>query len=437
MIMKWFLFLILASLPVYQIRFQIFGLPTTLLEVMIIILFVIWLIKKLKNKDWKLEIGNWGWLILVWLVIGLIAVFISPDKWLALGHWRAYFLEPIIFLIIFLDLVKTEKDLNFVFYSLGLSALFCSIWAIGQKIFGGGMMSVETWQYPLKPTWRATGPFPHSNFLGLYLGPLSILFFGQFITKIRKKIIVCNLWLIVFLLSITAIIFARSEGAILGIFAALIFLAIVYQKTRKWTIFILAILIFFIFVISIICVNPRFNLYQSAICKNKMSAYFLEKITFKDLSLQLRLNIWQGTWQMIKTHPFFGVGLRGYQKLIANYQQPFFLPGVKKVISNEFHPYPHNLFLTLWAELGILGLIIFLTILIKFFHDGFHKIIQTIRTYPNTPNIFHFSFLIFNLSAMVSLLIHGAFDTPYFKNDLAVLFWLIVGLMIVGSRTDF
>lgn len=33
--------------------------------------------------------------------------------------------------------------------------------------------------------------------------------------------------------------------------------------------------------------------------------------------------------------------------------------------------------------------------------------------------------------AMIALLVYGLVDVPYFKNDLAILFWIIVGIVIV------
>ena len=37
---------------------------------------------------------------------------------------------------------------------------------------------------------------------------------------------------------------------------------------------------------------------------------------------------------------------------------------------------------------------------------------------------------------MTVLLIHGLVDVPYFKNDLAVLFWIIIGLIIINKKYD-
>ncbi len=406
--MKWLLFLILFSLPTYQIRFKIFGLPTTLLEIMILTLFFWWLIKKIKVGSWQLAIGNWKFII-IWLIIGIVAVFVSPDKWLALGHWRAYFLEPILFLIVFLDLIKTKKDLNFVFYSLSFSALYISSFAIWQKITGQGMESLESWQYPLKTIIRSTGPFPHSNFLGLYLGPILILAIGQLIKNYKLNFLNIGYWLLVIIFSILAIIFAKSEGAILGIAIGLIFFFLFSFKKKQRLIFIL-ILLFIIY--YLLFISPQRN-------------YLWQKIAFKDLSGQLRVNIWEGAIKLIKKQPIFGAGLRGYQKLIPQYQKPFYLPGVEGIISNEFHPYPHNLFLAIWSELGILGLIVFALIIFQFFKLGFQKLFRNPDLAESDKIL-----IIAILSSMVVILIHGLVDTPYFKNDLSILFWLIVGLMI-------
>jgi ASC-1-like (ASCH) protein len=39
------------------------------------------------------------------------------------------------------------------------------------------------------------------------------------------------------------------------------------------------------------------------------------------------------------------------------------------------------------------------------------------------------------LCGMAALLVHGLVDVPYFKNDLAILFWLIMALPLLEPRT--
>ncbi len=299
---KWALFLLLAVLPSYQIRFQIFNLPLTLLEIMILILFIVYLLRNVREvfKIWE-RIGSWKWLILFWLILASMAVFIAPDLQTAAGIWKAYFIEPILLLIIFLSLIKTKKDLNLVLGALIFSGFYISIYTIGQKFLGGGVWSTEVWGQP--KIWRATGLFPHPNFLGLYLGPIILLGLGQIIANFRK-----NKWFIIYTLLFIvllplAIILARSEGAILGVLAGLVFWGLIYAPARKWT--IISLVILFLVVAG----------WSGA--RN----YVLEKGTLSDLSGQLRINIWSGAISLIKDNPVLGVGLSGYQKLIPDYQK--------------------------------------------------------------------------------------------------------------------
>jgi len=48
--LKWAILFILAALPLYLIRFNIGPLPTTLLECLLVISFIIWIIQ---YKPWK------------------------------------------------------------------------------------------------------------------------------------------------------------------------------------------------------------------------------------------------------------------------------------------------------------------------------------------------------------------------------------------------
>ena len=109
------LFLIAAALPSYLIRFSVFGFPLTLLEVLILILFIIWLIKKLlsvrSDRKWSQLFPKTLMLpILLLLLAAIISIFIAPDKIAALGIMKAYFIEPLLIFVIALDLLKDKKD---------------------------------------------------------------------------------------------------------------------------------------------------------------------------------------------------------------------------------------------------------------------------------------------------------------------------------------
>jgi len=411
--MVWLITLICAFLPAYQVRFKIVSLPMTLLEAMILICFFTWLFIKIKEigfkklilEKWQ-EFKNWRWLILAWLVLAAASIFIAPDLKAAAGVWKAYFLEPILFLIVLNDVVKTEKEKNLVLGGLFFSALYLSLFVFYQKFFGGGVMSLEIWKEA--KIWRATSLFPQPNFLGLYLGPIVVLAVGQLIfnvRKIRHSLLVISCWLLVIGLSLSAIILARSEGALVGIFFGCLFFFLIFQKSPR-KVFLISSLILVLIIFSLPFLRGP----------------VLKKISFNDLSIQLRINIWQGAFSLLKTSPFLGVGLMGYQKLIPQYQKPY-NSKTGELISVETHPYPHNLYLTIWLELGLLGLLVFFSLIINFFVLIFKDLLFSSRP------------LLLGLGgAMIVLLIHGLVDTPYFKNDSSVLFWLIIGLGLIETN---
>jgi O-antigen ligase len=380
----------------------------TALEAMILIIFSIWIIK-LKIKKEKLnsplkilEKKKWSWLVLAWLTFAIVSLLISPDLRAAAGIFKAYFFEPILFLLVFLSVVKTKKDLEIIFYALGFSALYISAFAIYQK-FTGVFIPNSIWQ--AAETRRVTSFYGFPNAIGLYLAPIVVLYAGLFFEKIlnikykflnTQKILEIVYFLFVIIFSVLAIIFARSEGAYVGILAGLFFLGLITKKLRWPT--VVATTVF----VTVIALVPQFR------------HYAVEQITFQNDSGKVRLIMWHETWQMLHDRLFSGAGLAGYQENFSLYHKAKYI---------EIYLYPHNLFLNFWSELGLGGLIVFLLMIIKFFKDATTKLLTT-----RSP-------LLVTLTAvMITLLVHGLVDVPYLKNDLSLLFWLIIGLSLLELK---
>ena len=404
---KWSLFLILMLLPTYQIRFQIWKIPLTFLEVLILILFIVWLVQKAKDKKLNIFLDVQKKplgliLILAWLLVSGGALFLSPDLRAGAGIWKAYFLEPILFLFVFLDLIRNKKDLSLAIKALLVPGLLIAFYAFFQKITGQGVWSTEVWGQP--KILRATGLFSHPNFLGLYLGPLFMLGLGYLFLNFKKNVSFIGKILFFSILFFSSLVFAKSEGAIIAIFIALFFCGILYKPIRKGVLISTLILVLILLSLS------------------SSRHYLTEKIFFQDLSGRLRVNIWKGATEILKEKAIVGAGLNGYRVLAPEYQERYYDQGTQELISVETHPYPHNLFLTIWLELGLLGLFIFFLILFQFFRQGF----KNLKKEPIAIGSI--------MGAMAVILIHGLVDTPYFKNDLAILFWIIIGAMIVISR---
>ena len=100
----------------------------------------------------------------------------------------------------------------------------------------------------------------------------------------------------------------------------------------------------------------------------------------------------------------------------------------------EIYLYPHNIFLNFWSELGILGALIFDWLIVKYLIISLGLFLFNKKIKQNSVN----RYLALGLfSAMIVILVHGLVDVPFFKNDLAALFFILLALLgslMVESR---
>ena len=119
-----------------------------------------------------------------------------------------------------------------------------------------------------------------------------------------------------------------------------------------------------------------------------------------------RITLWQSGIKAIKQSPIFGLGLTGYKTKYDELISDKTLPQ---------HNYPHNIFLNLWVETGLLGLVTLTSIILITIYKGL----------KDKNNILKLSVALF----LITFLTQGQLDNPYFKNDLAVVFWIILSLI--------
>jgi O-antigen ligase len=87
-------------------------------------------------------------------------------------------------------------------------------------------------------------------------------------------------------------------------------------------------------------------------------------------------------------------------------------------------PYPHNIFLTSWTELGLLGLAAFTWILVTL-------LIRPWMALSRASGIYR-TLLWGTGTGFAMLTIHGMVDSPYWKNDLSLEFWIVAALEVVA-----
>lgn len=458
--LDWAILLLIILLPSYLIRFQIFGIPFTLLEVMILTSFFIWFFRYTRFKDFL--IGKYGvkdflenrkerqpypfgWEIVLLIILAFVAAGFSGFSQSALGIWKAYFFEPLLFYILVLNVFQSNPSasnriqaprisIEKAYWALGISALAVSVFAIYQK-YTGAFIFNELWASEV--TRRVTSFFQYPNAVGLFLGPIVLVLIGLTFQKItnNKLQITKNfkkykfeilLLTIIIILSLVSIYFAKSEGALAGVTAGLIVFGMFAGKKIRIA------AIFGIILISL-------GIYAYAPARN----FTYEKIILMDHSGQIRRAQWAETWEMLRDGRIIqGSGLANYQEVIMPYHiEGIFVKDIfdpdfqRKVVFNEefkkkawqpleIYLYPHNLFLNFWTELGFFGMLIFVWIITKYLFLGIRNYYLQIK-YKKIINYTTLGLI----CAMVAVVVHGVVDVPYFKNDLSVIFWLLVALL--------
>lgn len=413
--LDWAIYLTIIFLPIYLLRFQIWFVPMTFLEMMVLVVFIVWLIKSISQGQGTLAIRlrgvwfPWKWPVLLFILAGVVAVLISPDIRGALGLWKAYILEPILFFIVFVNTIKTEKQIKAVIWALGASAVLIAFGALVQYIGLAPIPSPYGTQHPM----RATSIYSFPTAIGKYVGPILALFLGLLFVRKAKKAeegkisegATKRLGAEVFLwgvagFSLLGLILSFSRGALIGVFASAVFISF-FSRWKKW--FWLGIVL-----LIALCLVIPFTRHE-----------IISVFNVRDTSADVHMVMWKGALRIIKANPIAGTGLASFPIVYEKY---------KETSHVEFFPNPDHLILTLWIEMGLAGLVVFFWLVVVFFKagTGLLKRLQTID--------YRLPLVVGLIAAMIAIIIHGFFDTPYFKNDLAVEFWVLVGLMVVILR---
>ena len=420
--------LTIILLPTYLFRSKIWFLPFTFLELCIWVTFLGWFFNKMSSSrgvppgtpdrdeeaiskgiasfrnrgtrnDTKLLVYRWP--ILLILIASIISLLIAPDKVAAAGLWRAYFVEPILFFLVLINVGRERKSREIILWGLGISTLTISLLAISQKFTGFGIAEAG---WIAASHRRVTSIFTSPNAVGLFLGPIAVIYLGWIINDLKRihanldklstvYYLLSTIKLLILALALLAILFTVSQGTWLGLLAAGLFLAY-FGWRKKITIAITLTMI----ILTLMIPASRDKIWPI--------------LTFQDPAGQNRLTLIQMSRQYLLESPknfILGPGIFGFSKIQNQLREP---------LKMEALLYPHNIILNFWLETGLLGLVGFIWLIIKFFRAGWQKL----KT--NSPQL-----ALALMAAMIAILIHGLVDVPYFKNDLAILFWIIIGLI--------
>ncbi len=391
---RWAFYLLLALLPAFLLRIKLGWIPTTWLELAIYILAMVNLGKliyqhKFKDKIKKLyhNFRQPLFLLLIWLLIALLATLTSPNLIRSAGVLKGWWFDPLLLSLIALITIKTYQDLEKIIWALLGSATLVSSYGLIEYTFSFGMQADDLLNSFFKP----------ANYVAMLIVPIIIISLGYFLSLPRGK----QKTVIAFLLglNIIALIFTQSLGGFLGMALGIFTLILFIPQTKKRNQAIKFYLLLSLLTATLLFTTPKI---QRLINSPQAS------------SLATRQQIWQTATVLIKEHPLQGIGLGNFENPYHQTVARLFKAPLEWEVVKA-----HNLYLNLWLEMGLLGLVWFF-VLIFYFGKKLKEILT--NTAPDSKIWWQ---LAGSSAALISILAHGLVDTPYFKNDLSIVFLFV------------
>jgi putative inorganic carbon (HCO3(-)) transporter len=377
-----------ALAPAYVVRWHLGPLPTTLLENAVLLTIAAFIAEAVVAR----RAIAWRGPVLIpaalFLVAGAISVVVAPDRRAALGLFRAYLIEPIAFGIVVLNVVDSGRR------ALSVVAGLASV-ALVAGIANGAVVAVAL-RHPAYDVLN-TPPvviYNTANAVALYMVPLLAVAGAVALHSPGRRERVGAVAFLV--LGVACVLLSFSRGGYLAL--AVVVLGLALSHRRRWLLLIGGI------VVAVVLLQvPAFG--------HRVQAEL--NLSSPQNTLVGRFHLWSAAFQMLRHHVLFGAGLSGFAALIAPYWNP--------THSDRF-TYPHNILLNFWSETGLLGVVAFgviLAVAIVCAWRGWHTAEPEWRA-------IHLGVLL----ALVAVIVHGLVDVPYWKNDLALEFWTLVGLVL-------
>ena len=367
--------------------------PTTLLEHAIVITAIAFAIEAWRRRETLRWRTPFTYAALVFLVAGAISVFAAPNRTAALGLYRAYIIEPIAFAFVLMRALASARRAWVVLAGLGVAG----IW-VGAPNAVVVLDALRTHTYDVTQTPPVV-IYTTANALALFLGPLIAMAASLLLHEHDRNVRVASAVFLV--VAVPAMLLSFSRGGYLGMAAVAVGLAISHRRR------------FLLLGVGaaagavVIALPPIFH---------RIALEFQNVNGTTLFGRAGRIELWKDTLLMLREHIIFGAGLSGFADRIA----PFW---------NPTHPErfidPHNILLNFWVETGLLGVFAFTWIMVS----GFRVTWQGWRRAEGSWQPIELGVFL----ALIAVVVHGLVDVPYFKNDLSLEFWTLVGLALAGA----
>ena len=299
--------------------------------------------------------------------------------------------------------IRSREMAQKAVFSLMLSLFVASALGIYQNF--AGLESTASWidsKMFAEIGARIVGPFDNPNVFGEYLIMLLPLSISLILARRGAQRLA---GLVVTLAAGTALIYTWSRGAWLGAMASIALLFVLYHA------------VFLRLVLPALIALPFVAAMLPASIVNRLASIG----NLADTSTAYRVSIWTASVRLLKD--VFGSGIGTGSTAFSAVYPAYALGGA------AFALHAHNLYLQLFVELGVVGIVTFFVMLFLFFRSVF----SSYRTL--TDRVQATTILAMGLGVL-ALLVQGLTDNVWYNYRIVLLFWLLMGLVVGMGRDD-
>lgn len=382
----------LKTIGFYFLLLEIFSLPFSyeISTISLLSAFSIYLLDGFKHK-FSFYRTKVDYSILIFAIFSIVSIFVSGDKVFSAYNFfnvaGRYLLT--FFLVVQMYPREDENIDKKIILVLLASYLIVCLYGFWQILLNHRDIEQGLWvdsevfkniKMRMYSTWYNPNLF--GGYLDILLSIIASLFSFSYKGKAKSVL------LFLFILGFVCLFLTYARGSII----ALVLVLGIYFLLKKRSLFLgLLILVGSLFIL-----NP------GIVERFSLNLYNM------DTSSQMRLAFFNSTMHMIKDHPLLGIGWGQFYAVYPMYD--YYMQGeIIRIV------HAHNMYLNIWAEVGIFGLLGYLYTFFKTIVEGL--------TGNQNPLYIGISL------GMLAISINGLTDFVLFNIELSMLLWCLMGLV--------
>ena len=338
--------------------------------------------------------------------------FLSPNNFDAFSRSLFLFRYPLFFFGLILFLNNNDKYLHYTLISITVAVIFVYFDDLFQLITGEDIFNFKKQQH------RLSGPFNDELIPGIFLFRFGLISIITIISLVKIKNNFFNLLLSMSLI-LGVVITGEKTSSVMIFLSISLFYFINYGFKKIYLIFIILI----VFISSLVVIINTNEIYKERIWgeTKRTLGIFNEDRSFIDSEHGVMLFTAYKIWENNK---LFGVGLKNYRHLCKDDK---YAEINSLVVDNRCSTHPHNFYLEILSELGLIGIFLYVSLFIFILFKIF-------QNYKKEKNIITLSIFCTLSVILFPFLFTNSFFTNF--NLLWIVFLLSIGLVKFKSENE-